>query len=151
MQMPHGLVVAFMDGEILNLYSNSGDERNPKLIALKHRNIDRDTKSSGSRHQSSSANPDDSRQEEDSFAAVVSAELNKQVLEGKIESLFIIATPKTLGELRKHYHTVLEQKLIGELAKDLTGHSVAHIEAAVAKATYGCLKAPSKMTVFCNV
>jgi len=46
----------------------------------------------------------------------------------------VIAAPKTLGELRKHWHKALEAKLVGELAKELTGHSVGDIEAAVAKA-----------------
>jgi protein required for attachment to host cells len=41
---------------------------------------------------------------------------------------------KSLGEPRKHYHKALQGKLLGELAKDLTGHSVADIEAALAKA-----------------
>ncbi|MBX9740787.1 MAG: host attachment protein [Beijerinckiaceae bacterium] len=134
MQLPHGLVVAVVDGEILNLYSNTGDERQPKLSAFELGPIDGDNKSSGARHSSSSANPDESRQEEDSFAAAVAAKLNQQALAGAFESLFVIATPKTLGELRKHYHKALEAKLLGELAKDLTGHSVADIEAALAKA-----------------
>lgn len=133
MQLPHHLVVAVVDGEILNLYSNSGDEREPKLVPFEHGDIGSDNKSAGSRHQSSSANPDASRQEEDSFAAGVAADLNQRVLSGQIEHLFIVATPKTLGELRKHYHKMLEQKLIGELAKDLTGHSIADIETALAK------------------
>ncbi|MDB5544334.1 MAG: AtsE [Hyphomicrobiales bacterium] len=135
MHLPNGLIVAVVDGEILHLYSNSGDERTPKLVALEHDKISGDNNSSGTGHQSSSANPDESRKEEGNFAASVAANLNKQVLDGKIEHLFIVATPKTLGELRKHYHKVLEQKLIGELAKDLTGHSISDIEAALAKAT----------------
>lgn len=133
MQLPHGLVVAVVDGEILNLYSNSGDERQPKLSPFGHSSIEGHNHSSGSRHQSSSSNHDESRQEEDSFAAAVAARLNQQILAGEIEHLFIVATPKTLGELRKHYHKVLEQHLLGELAKDLTGHSVSDIEAALAK------------------
>jgi protein required for attachment to host cells len=135
MHLPNGLIVAVVDGEILHLYSNAGDERAPKLVAMEHGKLSGDINSSGMGHQSSSANPDESRKEEDNFAASVAANLNKQVLDGHIEHLFIIATPKTLGELRKHYHKVLEQKLIGELAKDLTGHSISDIEAALAKAT----------------
>ncbi len=33
----------------------------------------------------------------------------------------MIAAPRTLGELRKHYHKQLELKLVGELPKDLAG------------------------------
>ena len=37
----------------------------------------------------------------------------------------------TLGELRKHYHKEVSSRLAGELAKDLTGHSVPDIEKAL--------------------
>ena len=50
---------------------------------------------------------------------------------GGIEQLVVIAAPRSLGELRKHYHKTLEAKLTGEIAKDLTGHSIADIEKAV--------------------
>ena len=39
----------------------------------------------------------------------------------KIEQLIVIAAPRTLGELRHHYHKLLERALIAELAKDLNG------------------------------
>lgn len=54
------------------------------------------------------------------------------MLEGKIKSLVIIAAPRTLGEMRKGYHKSLSDVLIGELDKDLTGHSVQDIEKALA-------------------
>ncbi|WP_242154832.1 host attachment protein [Sphingomonas sp. BAUL-RG-20F-R05-02] len=46
----------------------------------------------------------------------------------------MIAAPRTLGELRKHYHKTLEAKLVGEVSKDLTGHTTADIEKAIASA-----------------
>ena len=72
--------------------------------------------------------------EEDSFAAGTAELLNRQVLGGQIDNLIIIAAPRTLGELRKHYHQKLSAVLIGEIAKDLTGHSAQEIEKAVAGA-----------------
>ena len=89
---------------------------------------------SGGRHNSSAANPDDSQQDEDSFSAGIAGMLNKQVLEGKIKNLVIVAAPRTLGELRKGYHKSLSDVLIGELDKDLTGHTVQDIEKALAAA-----------------
>jgi protein required for attachment to host cells len=74
------------------------------------------------------------QQEEDRFAAETAAMLNKQALAGAFEQLIIVAPPKTLGALRKHYGKELSNRLAGELAKDLTGHPVADIEAALAKA-----------------
>ena len=55
-------------------------------------------------------------------------------LEGRIDGLVIIAAPRALGEMRKHYHKVLSAKLLGEIAKDLTGHSIADVETAIAAA-----------------
>ncbi len=42
--------------------------------------------------------------------------------------MIIVAPPRTLGELRKHYHKEVEKRLAGEIAKDLTGHPVPEIE-----------------------
>ncbi|WP_244571395.1 host attachment family protein [Mesorhizobium carmichaelinearum] len=117
------------DGKRLNLFRNSGDESNPKLTASVVEDVANENKGSGARHQSSSA-----QIEEDSFAAGTADLLNRQVLGGQIANLIIIAAPRTLGELRKHYHQKLSDVLIGEIAKDLTGHSAQEIEKAVVSA-----------------
>ena len=134
MKIPKGTTVAVADGELLNLFQNSGDESAPRLSALPDAAISSDNKGSGGRHHSSSANPSESQLEEDSFAAGTAAFLNKQVLDGKIESLIIVAAPRTLGELRKHYHKTLSAILVGEIAKDLTGQSASDIEKTIAAA-----------------
>ncbi|WP_442680793.1 host attachment family protein [Sphingomonas sp. ASY06-1R] len=134
MKLPKNAVIAVADGEKLNLYRNSGDEHAPTLTALPDVDVDTSNMGSGGRHQSSSANPSDSQQDEDSFAAGIADILNKRVLDGKIDDLIIIAAPRTLGELRKHYHKSLEAKLVGEIAKDLTGHSISDIEKALGAA-----------------
>ena len=74
------------------------------------------------------------QQEEDRFAAETAAMLNKRAQAGGFEQLIVVAPPKTLGELRKHYGKDLTSKIVGELAKDLTGHPVKNIEEALAKA-----------------
>jgi len=131
MQIPQNTVIAVADGEKLNLFQNEGDAANVKLKAMPDEVVD-DTKiASGGRHTSSSANPDDSQQDEDGFGAGVVAILNKHVLSGKIKDLVIIAAPRTLGELRKGYHKSLSAVLIGELGKDLTGHSIQDVEKAL--------------------
>ena len=56
------------------------------------------------------------------------------MLSGQIAALAVIAAPKTLGELRKHYHKQLSAVLVGEVAKDLTGHSQSDIEKSIASA-----------------
>ena len=131
MKLPKNAVVAVADGETLNLYRNTGDEGAPALTALPDADVATNNKGSGGRHQSSSANPSDSQQDEDGFAAGVAALLNKRVLDGKIDDLVIVAAPRTLGELRKHYHKSLQAKLVGEIAKDLTGHNAADVGRAI--------------------
>lgn len=134
MNLPKGGVVAVVDGEKLNLFRNTAEDGTLKLTALPAANIDGDAKGSGARHQSSSANPDDSQIDEDGFAAGVAKYLNGQTTGGKVSKLVIVAAPKTLGELRKHYHKTLTAALVGEISKDLTGRSMAEIEKAVTAA-----------------
>ena len=134
MKLPKNAVVAVADGATLNLFRNTGDESSPSLTSLPDADVSTTNKGSGGRHQSSSANPSDSQQDEDGFAAGVAELLNKRVLDNKIDDLVVIAAPRTLGELRKHYHKSLEAKLVGEIAKDLTGHSAQDIAKAIASA-----------------
>ena len=134
MKLPKNAVVAVVDGETLNLFHNTGDESSPSLTALPDAAVSTKNKGSGNRHQSSSANPSNSQQDEDSFAAGVAAMLNKRVLDGQIDDLVVIAAPRTLGELRKHYHKSLKATLADEIAKDLTGHSAKDIAKAIASA-----------------
>lgn len=134
MHLPKGALVAVADGEKLHLYRNTSDDAHLKLTALPDMEVESGGTGSGTGHRSSAANPDNSTQEEDGFAAGVAAMLNKQVLEGGVTSLAIIAAPRMLGELRKHYHQKLSAVLAGEVAKDLAGHAVQDIEKAVAAA-----------------
>jgi len=134
MLLPVDATVAVIDGEKLRLLRNTGIAGEPKLVELEEPTLSGDNKSSGARHASSSANPDASRLEEDSFVVAVAGWLNTQALGKGFEALAVVAAPKSLGELRKHYHKALEAKLVVELAKDLTGRSLAEIETALAKA-----------------
>ena len=132
MILPKGALVAVVDGEKLVLFKNTGDHA-PELSALPTPDIDGAGAGSGG-HASSASNPDDSTQAEDGYAAGVAAVLNQQALSGQFEHLLVIAAPKTLGELRKHWHKVLQAKLVGELAKDLTGQPTDAIVTAIANA-----------------
>jgi len=72
--------------------------------------------------------PDYHQLEEDRFAAEVAEILNKGALANEYDRVIIAAPPRTLGELRKKYHKEVEGRLVGEIAKDLTGHPVPEIE-----------------------
>jgi protein required for attachment to host cells len=131
MILPQGTVVAVTDGEKLDLYRNNGSGPELSLSLIHGVSIVDEAKGSGGRHGSTSANPDESQLAEDGFSAGIAQYLNKQVLEGEIEHLAIISAPRSLGELRKHYHKFLAAKLLLEIPKELTGHSVEDIEKAV--------------------
>lgn len=134
MIIPVGTTVAVADGEKLNLFHTTGDANNTQLRALPDTEVDDETKGSGASRGSSSGNPDESQATEDGFAVGIAEILNRRVLDGTIKNLIVIAAPRTLGELRKHYHKNLTALLVGEINKDLTGHQIADIEKTIAAA-----------------
>ena len=67
-------------------------------------------------------------------AAATADFLNREALANRISHAVVIAPPKMLGELRKHYHKTFESKLLGEIAKDMTGQERQVIAAAIVKA-----------------
>jgi protein required for attachment to host cells len=132
MNLPSGAMVAVVDGEKLALFKNTGHlsvELTPEPApAIEARAFG----SAG--HSSSQGNPDSDARAEDGFALGVADVLNRWAQAGKFDDLLVIAAPRTLGELRKHWHKALSAKLVGEIAKDLTGHSPDQIATAIHKA-----------------
>ena len=137
MLLPHGAIIAVADGEVLHLYRNTGAETHVKLAPLAAPAIAGDNKEAGKRHRSSAANPDRSRLAEDSFAAATADWLNREATEQRIDGLVVIAPPKTLGELRRHFGKGLKEKVLAEIGRELTNHSVADVEALIAHARPG--------------
>ena len=134
MIVPNRTTVAVADGHALRLFRNKAHEPGIELVALPEPDIEVGNQGSGTRHHSSAANPDGARLREDNFAAAAAAYLNRQVLSGGIEKLVVIADPRTLGEMRRHFHDALVPKMVGELAKNLSDHDVKAIEAALGRA-----------------
>ena len=151
MQVPHNAFVLVADGRKALFFRNEGDAEFPNLQvehAQEHINpADRDQKTDAAGAASSTrgggqfsagggsmGETDFHQQEEDRFAAETADMLKRRALANDFESLIIIAPPKTLGELRKHYHKEVSNRLKGELPKDLTGHSVPDIEKALSAA-----------------
>ena len=134
MLIPHGAIVAVADGENVHLFRNTGTEASPTLSGLSEPTIEGDSKDAGKRHRSSAANPDEKQAGEDSFAAATAEFLNRKALGTPDGGFIVIAAPKTLGELRKHYHKEFQNRLLGEVSKEMTGRSVQEIQTALAKA-----------------
>ncbi len=140
MQVPHNSFVLVTDGEKMLFFRNEGDAEFPKLEVERKRvqdnPPDRDQKTdapgtafaSAGTARSSMEEVDFHQQEEDRFAAETAEFLRKGALANEFETLIIVAPPRTLGELRKHYHKEDETRLTGEIAKDLTGHPIPEIE-----------------------
>jgi protein required for attachment to host cells len=141
MQVPHNSFVVVADGAKMLFFRNEGDaefmklevERKREQENLPDRDLKRDDRgrtfdASGGAGRSAYSETDFHQLEEDRFAAETAELLKKRALRNDFESLIIVAPPKTLGELRKHYHKEVEKRLAGEIAKDLTGHPVEEIE-----------------------
>jgi len=120
MLLPHGAVIALVDGRNFELYRNAGNEAAPELTALPSPSLDTHNHS-GASHHSSAGNHADSLVSEDAHANAVAQWLNSQVLGHKIESLVVFAAPRTLGEMRRHYHKQTERALLEEFPRDLVG------------------------------
>lgn len=134
MILSNDTLVAVTDGERLRLFRSKGREPHLDLIEIDDPTLESAHVGSGGRHRSSTANPDDARLREDDFAGSVAAYLNNQAFETIYQHLFVVADPRTLGEMRKHYQPALKAKLTGEVGKDLVKHSVESIKNAIAVA-----------------
>ena len=141
MQVPHNSFVVVADGKKMLFFSNEGDSDFPKLEVERKRETadayDREQKtdapgrtfdSSGGAGRSAYQEVDFHQLEEDRFAAETAELLKQRALRNEFENLIIVAPPRTLGELRKHYHKEVEKRIAAEIPKDLTGHPVADIE-----------------------
>jgi protein required for attachment to host cells len=64
----------------------------------------------------------------------VADSLNRWALTGRFEHLLVIAAPKTLGQLRKGWHKQTSARIVGEISKELTGHSQAQIASEIEQA-----------------
>lgn len=146
MHVPHDAFVVVADGRKMLFFRNDGDSDYLNLIVERVREQnnppDRDqstdapgtTFSSVGNGRSSYQETDFHQLEEDRFAAETAALLKRRALENDYDALIVVAPPRTLGELRKHYHCKVSERLIGELDKDLTRHPIREIETALRNA-----------------
>jgi protein required for attachment to host cells len=144
MDIPHNAHVLVIDGHKRLLLKNEGSLVSPKLSVAGH--IEQD---SAATHDQGSGRPglahasvgtsgsdyeqtDFHQQDEDRFAIDAADLLKREVLEGRIEALIVVADPHTLGTLRKHYHSEVEKRVLGEIAKDVAGRTTDEIAAVIA-------------------
>ncbi|KAK0345065.1 hypothetical protein LTR94_012364 [Friedmanniomyces endolithicus] len=114
MQIDHDAMVLVADGRKLLFFRNKGDRAFPQLEAEE-------------------VKTDFHELEEARFAAEAADLLKRRAFAQDYEKLIIVAPPTALGEMRKHYHKEVQDRLVGEIAKDLANHPVAEIEKIIAR------------------
>lgn len=135
MKCPHKAHVALVDGNRFVVLRNTGQIFEPKLQMVAEPELEATNFSAGVRHQDKAGQM---RGETDlnelAHGAAAAEWLNAKAIAGEIDDLIIIADPKTLGEMRRHYHKELQQRLVGELDKAIANEPIPAIEKALANA-----------------
>ena len=135
MKCPHKAHIALVDGARFVLLRNDGQIFEPKLAKVAEPSLDPTNYSAGVKHQDRSGQiKGNTDLDELAHAAAAADWLNAKAIAGEMNDLVVIADPKTLGEMRRHYHKELEKRLVGEIDKALTGEPIDRIEKAIAAA-----------------
>ncbi|MGH8517895.1 MAG: host attachment family protein [Panacagrimonas sp.] len=66
--------------------------------------------------------------EESRFSARVAERLYRDPPTGAFDHLILVAPPTALGQLRRHLHDSVSERVLGEIPKTLTQHGVADIQ-----------------------
>lgn len=139
MNLRHDALVLVADGQKFLLLRNDGDVRTPSLKLV----VSHDRRGVPSRAMGSDApgrvfsgaggtpsavdGTDLHQQAEDRFAADAATVLDRHAGDG--HDLIVVAPPRTLAELRRHYSRAVSARLVAEVDKDLTKHPVDQIAA----------------------
>lgn len=142
MNLAKNTLVLVADGRKMLFLRNHGDEAQMDLHleahqeqqnpATREQGTDAPGRSFASGGRRSAMEETDYHQiEEDRFAAEAAELLRDRALRGDFKTLVVVAPPRTLGELRKHYHKEVASRIVAELHKDLTGFPIDDIQAAL--------------------
>jgi protein required for attachment to host cells len=139
-KLPHGAWVFVGDGQKALFLINEGDGKFPNLRRLAvEEHEDPPSREQGSdapgrayssvgRIRSAVEETDWHELEKERFAASIADRINKAAQLGAFSQIVIVAPPKILGELRREFTKETEAKIIAEVPKDLTHHTIAEIE-----------------------
>ncbi len=139
--IPHGAVVLVADGARALFLRNEGDalvanlktelvltDENPPTHEQGTDRPGHGGKVPGTQRRSGMEPTDWHDIEEHRFAQRVAAAAEQLVRTQHVKALLVAAPPRTLAELRRSFHDDVKQRIVAELDKDLTKHSVADIE-----------------------
>lgn len=134
MRLPNNAHVAIVDGENFIVMRNSGTASEPKLGSSEKPDLSVTNFSAGVKHQDPVSQQHGRTDLNELAHGAAAAEwLNEKSISGEISDVLVIADPKTLGEMRRHYHSELEKRLVGEIDKTLSGETTAKIEQVIIK------------------
>jgi len=134
MKVPHKALIALANGERFLMMRNVGQPFKPKLEKVSDLDLELTNFSAGVRHQDPVQRNGSTDIDELAHGAAIAEWLNHKTLNGEGEPLVIAADPKTLGQIRQHCHKQLQNRIVGEVAKDLTNQPIDSIERALALA-----------------
>ncbi|MDE8650192.1 host attachment family protein [Novosphingobium album (ex Liu et al. 2023)] len=138
MKLVHDMIVLVVDGSRMLLLRNQGDEVYPDLRVIEHRQFEnlpnRDLLSdapgvdfsAGYPGRSTFEESDPHQANEDLFIAAAADTLASVAANGQ-DRLIVAAPPRALGELRRHYTQDVRARLVAEIDKDFTRHTVDEI------------------------
>jgi protein required for attachment to host cells len=143
----HGALVLVGDGEKAIFLRNVGNPQSLKLAVervldqenppTREQGTDRPGRANGGDGVSRSAivETDWHQLAEDRFAGEIANALYRLAHEERFRELIVIAPPKVLGKLRSSMHKEVTDRIIAELPKELTMHTVPDIEKALRAAS----------------
>ena len=135
MHIPHNAHVALANGERFLVMRNVGQPLEPKFEQVQSLDLELTNFSAGVRHQDPAGQRNGSTDvDELAHGAAIAEWLNDKALKGDLEQVVVAADPKTLGQIRRHCHRQVENRIVGELAKDLINSPIETIERALADA-----------------
>ncbi|MCT2401488.1 host attachment family protein [Novosphingobium mangrovi (ex Huang et al. 2023)] len=134
MKIENGTLVMVLDGAKSLVFRNDGDSKYPVLTTIRHEETanassgeigsdaaGRVQMGMGTRG-SSYGETDWHEHAEETFARDAAALLESFAAGAPGAGVVVIAAPRALGELRKHYGRETSARLIGEIGKDMAHH-----------------------------
>jgi protein required for attachment to host cells len=139
LKLPHDAWVVVMDGKKALILRNEGDEKFIHLQVIRETEQENPpTSEQGTgrpgrlndptSHRSAVEETDLHQLAEDRFTIDMARQLYADAHKGEFQHLVVTAPPKALGVLRKELHKIVQERIIAEIDKDLTGHPVSEIE-----------------------
>lgn len=141
MILPHNCLILVTDGRKMLMLRNKGSGDRIELQTERHEmredRKDREIKTDAPGLTGQSAGfgrpameePDYHQLDEERWAAETTNIINMRALAHEFEQLVVIAPPKTMGELRSHWHKEVEQRIVSEITKEMTDRPLPEIEA----------------------